>query len=391
MKNITPALVKHLSGNSITIAILWELYRKDGKKFFITSHNRNISFNNIIYSSNATFNQSATQYTSSFAVDNFELEGTLNTNDGNLTANATSLISLSDISAGVWDDTKLKVFIINFEDVSQGAMVETSGSFGKFSTTRNKFKVEFRGSTEFIKNQIIKLTQPLCNANFCDKRCGLVKAKFNNYPTPEEKNNAIRQEMLDKKYLVLGVVENIIDNRTFADSRRTETNTQRNVSIVKITKGDRTTINAPNHSFPAGTIISLSGISGNMWELNGREFVVDYLNTNNFRIDFNSSNLENFEGSGAVATEVIVDEVFKDGKIKFLTGNNANQTFDVSSYRPGSITLYDALVYQLKIGDEYELTKGCSKNINRCETFGNVVNFRGTPHIKGVENLIASV
>lgn len=390
MRNLTPALLKHLQGHTITIATLWQLERKDGVKFFITSHDRDIEFNNTLYVANTTFNQSATEYTSSLSVDNFELEGVLNTNDGTLSANSNSLISLADITAGVWDNTKLKVYIINFEDLSQGALMETSGTFGKFSTTRNKFKVEFRGATEFLNTQIIKLTQPLCNANFCDKRCGLVKARLDKTISEANRPEAIRNEMLAKGYMVLGTVEKIIDNRTFIDSKRTETNSQRVKAVTSITKGTRTTIYAPGHSFPAGTIIVLSGITGSMSELNNREFVVDYLNVDNFRISFDSSNLENFNGN-ASATEVIVDEVFKDGKIKFLTGNNANQTFDVSRYSPGLITLYDSLVYPLVVGDEYELIKGCSKTINRCETFNNVINFRGTPHIKGVENLIASI
>lgn len=390
MKTINTNLLNHLKSNTVTVATLWQLERKDGVKFFITSHDRDLEFGGQIYEANTTFNQSATEYTSAFSVDNFELEGVLNTNDGTLTANSNSLITLSDITAGVWDNTKVKVFIVNFEDLTQGALQETRGTFGKFSTTRNKFKVEFRGSTEFLTTQIIKLTQPLCNANFCDKRCGLVKAKVDKTISEANRPEAVRNEMLSKRYMVLGTVEKIIDNRTFFDSARTETNSQRVVTVTNITKGTRTTITAPEHSLPAGTLISFSGILGDMSELNGREFIVDYLNTNNFRVDFDSSNLENFEGS-ALASEVIVDEVFKNGKIKFLTGNNINQTFDVSSYRPGTIILYDSLVYPLVIGDEYELIKGCSKTINRCETFGNVINFRGTPHIKGVENLIASV
>lgn len=369
MREISEKLLKHLQGNALTLAVLWELKRTDGQSFYITSHDRALNFEGIRYESNKTFNQSATEFTSSFSVDNFELEGVLNVQNTTVSANSNSLISYADISAGIWDNTKVKVLIVNFESPDDGCYFDTFGTFGKFKTTRSTFTVEFRGPTEFLNNKIMKITQPLCNANFCDKRCGLSEENF-------------------KKR---GVVEQIVDSRTFFDSARMETNAVKPaLGIVSISRAQEATLTIPAHGYSAGDLVSFTGCTGGFSIMNGREYSVIYINLNNFKVSLNSTEFEEYSGGGLVH-QVIIDEFFRDGKIKFLSGNNAFQTFDIGGYKPNSITLYESLVYPLQVGDEYEIIQGCSKTLDKCEEYDNVENFRGTPHIPGLGKLIAGI
>jgi uncharacterized phage protein (TIGR02218 family) len=63
---------------------------------------------------------------------------------------------------------------------------------------------------------------------------------------------------------------------------------------------------------------------------------------------------------------------------------------EVSAYMPGTITLRMAFLYPLAVGDTYNLTAGCGKRfIEDCKTkFNNALNFRGEPHLPGMDQII---
>lgn len=76
------------------------------------------------------------------------------------------------------------------------------------------------------------------------------------------------------------------------------------------------------------------------------------------------------------------------GKITFLTGGNAGRSMEVRSASSGKLVLGMRMPAAIQVGDTYEITPGCSKLLEDCDgTFGNVVNFRGEPHLAGNDRL----
>ena len=61
-------------------------------------------------------------------------------------------------------------------------------------------------------------------------------------------------------------------------------------------------------------------------------------------------------------------------------------------YRSGTgglITLVLPMPHSIANGDSYALQKGCDKTIGTCHTrFTNVANFRGEPHVPGVDRML---
>jgi len=52
------------------------------------------------------------------------------------------------------------------------------------------------------------------------------------------------------------------------------------------------------------------------------------------------------------------------------------------------MTLYEAPVYAPLGGELVEITEGCDKMLATCAgRFGNVLNFRGEPHLPGIDLL----
>jgi uncharacterized phage protein (TIGR02218 family) len=88
-------------------------------------------------------------------------------------------------------------------------------------------------------------------------------------------------------------------------------------------------------------------------------------------------------GLGAFA-----DGWFSAGLLVFTSGGNADSAVEVKVHAIAgstvSLTLWQAMAEPLRVGDTFTVKAGCDKRFDTCRTrFGNVVNFRGFPHIPG--------
>ena len=84
------------------------------------------------------------------------------------------------------------------------------------------------------------------------------------------------------------------------------------------------------------------------------------------------------------------DGYFTNGLIKFKSGLNNGLAMEVKSWTLNTKELVIQLPfnYIVNSGDQVDLVAGCSKSVDDCYTkFNNVVNFRGFPHIPGVDFL----
>lgn len=92
-----------------------------------------------------------------------------------------------------------------------------------------------------------------------------------------------------------------------------------------------------------------------------------------------------FEISGL---DAFVSGWFSRGLLKFVSGANGGRTIEVRTHRLRDgiavVELWQEPPQAVAIGDAVELTAGCDKQLATCrERFGNVVNFRGFPHMPG--------
>lgn len=110
--------------------------------------------------------------------------------------------------------------------------------------------------------------------------------------------------------------------------------------------------------------------------------------------------LEAFTVTGMV-TDVVSNREFFDssrdeeagyftaGKIIFTSGLNTGQSMEVKEYRNGNIILTLPMPYLLAEGDGYNMVAGCDKTFSTCiARFGNAVNFRGEPHVPGMDKML---
>jgi uncharacterized phage protein (TIGR02218 family) len=84
---------------------------------------------------------------------------------------------------------------------------------------------------------------------------------------------------------------------------------------------------------------------------------------------------------------------FALGRLTWATGPNAGRVAEVASHDvvAGSrrLTLLEAPVRPIAVGDDFVVRAGCDKRIETCrDRFANALNFRGFPHIPGQDTVI---
>lgn len=114
---------------------------------------------------------------------------------------------------------------------------------------------------------------------------------------------------------------------------------------------------------------------------------------------------EAFKGTGVVASMTggvlsvdlaspVAVGFFTGGAAAFTSGDNAGATLRIKSHGQdglrATIALWTAPGAAVAPGDAVTLTAGCDKSPSTCQKkFGNIVNFRGFPHMPGNDRVIA--
>lgn len=91
------------------------------------------------------------------------------------------------------------------------------------------------------------------------------------------------------------------------------------------------------------------------------------------------------------SSRVEADDYFNGGMLTWTGGDNAGYSMEVKDFTNSSkiVELVLAMPYAIQVGDTYTMHRGCNKAFSTCrEVFGNVVNFRGEPHLPGLDRIL---
>lgn len=80
---------------------------------------------------------------------------------------------------------------------------------------------------------------------------------------------------------------------------------------------------------------------------------------------------------------------FNYGLLTWTSGNNSGLKIEVKSSGGVAVVLFDAMPRAIQVGDTYSMHAGCDKLFATCKAnFNNAVNFRGEPHIPGMDEML---
>lgn len=109
-----------------------------------------------------------------------------------------------------------------------------------------------------------------------------------------------------------------------------------------------------------------------------------------------------FTASGAVNTvtsrQVFISNAltqaagyFSGGEVAWLTGANAGRRMEIKEFSNKQITLVLPMPNNVAVSDTFNAIAGCDKTFNTCfSKFSNAVNFRGEPHVPGIDKILAT-
>ncbi len=80
-------------------------------------------------------------------------------------------------------------------------------------------------------------------------------------------------------------------------------------------------------------------------------------------------------------------EYFTNSRGQFTSGNNSGFEFEVNTWDNGlkEWLLNFPMPYLPVIGDAYTINRGCQKRPGDCTLRGNIINYRGFPHMRTIE------
>ncbi len=166
MRVISPQLEAHFGSGLTTLATCWRLTRQDTTELGFTDHDRALVIDSLEYDSLAGFTPTTVESKSNMSVDNLDLEG----------QTFPSKITESDLLAGLYDYAEIEIFMVNYEDLSQGKLVVKRGRLGEVTLNAQMFHAEVRGLTQHLSQTIGEVYSPSCRAVLGDSRCKVALA-----------------------------------------------------------------------------------------------------------------------------------------------------------------------------------------------------------------------
>lgn len=179
MRIISPQLETHFEGGLTTLATCWKITREDSTELGFTDHDQPLTIDSVDYDSLAGFTPTTVENKSNMSVDNLDVEGQV----------FPSKITEEDLLAGLYDYAEIEIFIVNYEDLTQGKLVVKRGRLGEVTLNSQMFQAEVRGLTQHLSQTIGDVFSPSCRAILGDSKCKVALAGFTVSTTVSEVTN----------------------------------------------------------------------------------------------------------------------------------------------------------------------------------------------------------
>ena len=161
-KSISSALQTHIAQEVTTLAMLFKITRTDGEVFAFTSHDKSLTFESVTYSPLNAFSYSSVQTTSGMSVDNLDAVALIDADS----------VTEADLRAGLFRYAAIQIQMVNWEDLTQGAIWVRSGNLGEVTVNRSgTWGAELRGVMQPIQQTTGRIYSRRCDADLGDSRC----------------------------------------------------------------------------------------------------------------------------------------------------------------------------------------------------------------------------
>lgn len=345
---LAAGLASHLAGETLTLATLWKLTRRDGTVYFFTDHDRDITFDGDVYLSGQGYARTAIEDKSDFSSDNLNVNGVIDAQG----------ISREDVRAGLFDGAEVVIRIVNYTDPT-ASIIRRRGWLGEVKQNNlGQFSTELRGLSEALSETLSVSYTPGCRVDLGSAACGLVMA-------PDGRVDATAYTVGD--VIALPEYPNLQFECTTAG-----------------TSADASTFDIYAFDVHVSATVgdgSVVWTARNAWRRVGVVQAAPTPDRRTFHIAVDEDRLDTNP------------RWYDGGVVKFLTGANAGIAREVKFYDSGSdglgqVDLYLRMPFNIDPGDTLHIWPGCAKNTSDCKNkFDNLINYQGFPHVPGDDYL----
>jgi len=154
-------LYAHLESGVTSVCRAWSVRRRDGAVYGFTDHDRDLSFEGVVFRASSGMTARVLQQTTGLSVDNSEAMGAL----------SDAAVREEDLLAGRFDGAEVRCWLVNWADVD-ARIEQFRGTFGEIVRTAGQFRAELRGQTEALNQPQGRAYHRGCSAVLGDARCG---------------------------------------------------------------------------------------------------------------------------------------------------------------------------------------------------------------------------
>ncbi|WP_454657663.1 DUF2163 domain-containing protein [Bosea beijingensis] len=162
MRDIPSGLAAHIAAAATTLCHCWSLTRRDGLVLGFTDHDRKLSFDGVDFAATAGLEAAESAAELGFAIGGGEVAG----------AFAALGLNEADLARGLYDDARVRVWLVNWADPGQRVLLE-EGFVGEIKRGETRFTAEIRSFAKAFDEERGRLYMRSCSADLGDARCGL--------------------------------------------------------------------------------------------------------------------------------------------------------------------------------------------------------------------------
>lgn len=162
MLSLTPSLQTKLDRDATTFCNCWRLARYDGVVMGFTDHDRDLSFNGVVFGANTGLSASQLEKGLGLAPGTSEGAGALS--DDSLTE--------SDLLNGLYDGASVETWLVDWTDLNDRVLLDVA-TIGEVRRGERAFSAELRSSAHVFDQQRGRAFQRGCSADLGDARCGV--------------------------------------------------------------------------------------------------------------------------------------------------------------------------------------------------------------------------
>ncbi|MEL6748064.1 MAG: DUF2163 domain-containing protein [Pseudomonadota bacterium] len=162
MKHISSQLQDHLSGHATTLTWCWSIERRDGVRLGFTEHNDDVVVDDFVYRASGVVDLAEMSASTGLSRDPLEVFGALKSD----------ALDNSDIEAGLYDNGKVEIWLVNWSDPTESVLYRTC-TIGEISYTAQGYVAQILPLSAKLDGPQGRTFLARCDAELGDERCGV--------------------------------------------------------------------------------------------------------------------------------------------------------------------------------------------------------------------------